>query len=477
MKVLLIQSPSAYGIEMPSLGLAYLTAYLRDHDHTVSMLDLNVDLYKRAGKEEKRYWDTNMGYCWFLEDEYRKLKFITDRLYAEYTEKILSFQSDVLGFSIQNTSLFFTLGIIRRIKEVSPQTRIILGGPSCYNVTSDNSDFRMHFDLQEFADAVVVGEGEETLRELLRRMESGESMRNCRGIALPLKKARPFLFWTKRWVFNGLPEPIKDLDRLPFPALDAYDLKAYTDPNALPLAASRGCTMNCVFCTDTAFWRPYRYRSAENVACEILEVHRKYKNGFFHFNDSIMNGTQKNVLVLCDLLVSMGLGIKWGGNFRVDARMDMDSIRRMKEAGCEYLILGIESASNKILKDMRKGFTIEEAEDFINKCHQAGIAIEVNWIAGFPGETEEDFQATLDFILSHRAVVRKNTFSSLTINQFSYLEKHKEEFGIQLDSQHLGMWSSNDGKNNFELRNSRLWQLEEIERQRGAEYDIVRQKI
>lgn len=266
-----------------------------------------------------------------------------------------------------------------------------------------------------------------------------------------------------------------NLDDLPFPDFAAYDLRAYTDNNSLPILTSRGCAMKCVFCTDTYFWSPYRYRSAENVISEITQVHQKYKNKRFSFNDSLINGNYQNLLNICNMLINKKLNITWGGNFRVAKRLEVEILKKMKNSGCAYLIVGIESASNNILKLMHKGFTIEEVEYFLNSSSKVRINIVANWIVGFPGETEEDFMLTANFIKKNRELIKKNTFSTLTINQFSYLERHKEEFGIVLNGPHLGLWQSEDGKNTIELRNSRLHFLESLENKFRRNYDIVRQ--
>ena len=138
-------------------------------------------------------------------------------------------------------------------------------------------------------------------------------------------------------------------------------------------------------------------------------------------------------------------------------------------------MLGVESASNKILKLMKKSFTIEDAERFIQSCYREGIEVVVNWIVGFPGETDEDFMSTVNFIKKNRRLIKRNTFSMLTVNQFSYLDKHRDEFGIVLDGPHLGLWYSSDGKNTIELRNSRLKLLEEIASGIHKDYTITRQ--
>lgn len=466
MKILLVQCPCSYGAEMPPLGLAYLSSFLKMNNYDASILELSIILYERVGEEYKKYWDSNQGYCWYLKDVFEALPFINEDCYNEFVEKILSLESDILGFSIQNTSYLFTLEIIKRIRSIDPSKEIILGGPNCYNVSGDGADFRLHHDLQEFADIVVVGEGERTLLNLLHLIESNQPLDGCRGIAIPKDGG---------WVFNGLTECIEDLDGLPFPDFDAYDLTPYTDKNTLPILTSRGCAMRCVFCTDTYFWGPYRHRSPGNIIEEIMQRQKIYNNRSFSFNDSLVNGSHKNLIELCDLLIDKRLEISWGGNCRVDRRLDLSSLKKMKRAGCDYLILGIESASDKILQLMGKGFTIEETGRFIRDCNRAGIDIVANWIVGFPGETDEDFKKTASFILRNKRHIRRNTFSTLTINQFSYLQKHKEEFSITLDSPHLGLWRSRDGVNTIELRNSRLRYLEDIERKRCRDYNIVRQ--
>lgn len=466
MKILLVQCPCSYGVEIPPLGLAYISSFLKKNNYDVSILDLSISLHESVNEEYKKYWKSNKGYCWYLEEEFKALPFIDEDCYNGIVEKILSSDSDIIGFSIQNTSAMFTLEVIKRIKSIYPSKKIILGGPNCYNLSGDDNNFRLHHNLQEYADMVVVGEGEYILLDLLRLIESGSSLDGCRGVAFKKKND---------WAFNGFAKPIMNLDELPFPDFPAYNMSLYTDKNALPILTSRGCDMRCVFCTDTHFWRLYRYRSPENVIAEISQRLEIYKNNFFGFNDSLINGSHASLMRLCDLMMRKGLKITWGGNCRVDKRLDLNSLKKMKKAGCEYITLGIESASNKILRLMGKRFTIEGAERFINDCHQAGISITANWIAGFPGETDEDFKKTADFVISHREQIEKNTFATLTINQFSYLERHKEEFGIILDGPHLGLWKSADGQNTIELRNSRLRHLEEVEAQTRKNYEVVRQ--
>lgn len=466
MKILLIQCPSSYGIKIPPLGLAYLFSFLKENNYDVSILDLNIILYESVNEQYKFYWDNNQSYHWYLKEIFDSLPFINEQCYIEFVKKILSLNSDILCFSIQHTSALFTLEIIKRIKLKEPSKKIILGGPNCYNLSRTETGFRLQNDLQKFANIIVVGEGEKTLLNILQHIKFGKPLYRCSGVAVPIKR---------KWVFKGFAKPIVNLDKLPFPDFTDYNLKAYIDKYSLPILMSRGCIMKCIFCTDTYFWNPYRSRSAENVVLEIVYMQKKYKNRFFEFNDSLINGNYETLLELCNILTNKKLDISWGGNCRADKRLDLEFLKKMKGAGCNYLIVGIESGSNKILKLMRKGITIKEAERFIYDCNKAGIDVNVNWIIGFIDETEEDFMETVKFIIKHKDLIKTNNFSTLAINPFSYLARHKEEFNIFLDEPHLGLWRSEDGLNTIELRNSRLSYLEDIERKRNRSYNVIRQ--
>lgn len=467
MKITLVQCPCSFGVEMPPLGLAYLYATLVKAGYEASVLDLSIKVYQEVTAEQKIYWDSNNGYQWYLEDSFHQLPFITEQVYEKCMDRILAATPDVIGFSVQNTSALFTLEILKRIKSRHPGVKIILGGPNCYNLTQDDNNLILPYGLQKFADVIVIGEGEQTLLTVLSRLQSGESLEGCKGVAIERNG---------KWVFPGMAPSIMNLNDLPFPDFSMLDLQAYTDPASLPIQTSRGCVMRCVFCTDTQFWHPFRFRNAENIVAEMETLHQKYGCRFFGINDSVINGNLSNLLRLCDLMIQKKLNVSWGGNFRVDKRIDTGMLQKIRKAGCCYVTLGIESGSNKILRLMGKGFTIEEAERFIIQCGQVGIDVVVNWIVGFPGETEEDFMQTYRFITKNVARIKRNTFSSLTINQFSRLEKRKEEFGVILDGYHLGLWRSVDGQNTIEVRNERLKRLEDIERKGNKEYSVVRQE-
>jgi len=451
---------------MPSLGLAYLSAFVKAHGHNAAIKDLSIELYNRVDSENRKFWDSSNGYQWYLTEAFYKMPFLNEKLFENFCDQILTSDAEIFGFSIQNTSAVFTLELIRRIKAKAPSRKIILGGPNCYNISGDDSNFKLNYGLEQFSDIIVVGEGEQTLLEILERLRAGELLDDCKGIAIPRDE---------KWVFNGFRDLRLDLNELSFPDFDAFNLNLYTAKNTLPLQTSRGCVMRCVFCTDTSFWRPYRFLDAGNAFQTILQMKKRYGIRVISINDSLMNGNGQNLMDLCDLMIKNKMEIVWGGNCLVRKGLGKDFFKKIKNAGCRYVILGIESGSNKILKLMHKSFTIEDAREFIEACHHESIEVVANWIVGFPGETEEDFIATADFIRENRKFIKRNTFSMLTINQFSYLDQHRDEFGIVLDGPHLGLWYSNDRQNTIELRSARLKILEENEAEWHRDYSITRQ--
>ena len=132
--------------------------------------------------------------------------------------------------------------------------------------------------------------------------------------------------------------------------------------------------------------------------------------------------------------------------------MNFETLKKMKDAGCTDVTYGVESGSERMYKVMRKRFSPEIAERVIRDTNRAGILVSVNFMFGFPGETEEDFGKTLKF-MERNAKYMNRIYPSRTfcaLEKFSYLESHREEFGIspqKLD--HYLYWESRDGKNNY----------------------------
>jgi hopanoid biosynthesis associated radical SAM protein HpnJ len=196
---------------------------------------------------------------------------------------------------------------------------------------------------------------------------------------------------------------IQNLDSLPF-AVDVYkrdlDVTRYNVPFLLhPYLAfytSRGCPALCTFCLwpQTISGHPWRVRSSQNVAAEVqraLELFPDVKEIFF--DDDTFAWGKNRVLDVCDKLKP--LKVTWSCTSRVHT--DYETLKVMKEAGCRLLIVGFESGDPQILKNIKKGATVEQGLEFMKHCKRLGIVVHGDFIIGLPGETHETIERSVRY--------------------------------------------------------------------------------
>ena len=204
-------------------------------------------------------------------------------------------------------------------------------------------------------------------------------------------------------VHNPDREPIQDLDSLPF-AVDIYkrdlDITRYNVPFLLhpflSFYTERGCPALCTFCLwpQTLSGHPWRVRSSDNVAEEVRRARAYYPNlKEIFFDDDTFNIRAARVKELCAKLKP--LDFTWSCTSRVT--VDYETLKAMKEAGCRLLIVGYESGDPQILKNIKKGATVEQAIEFTKNCKKLGLVIHGDFIIGLPGETPETIRRTIDF--------------------------------------------------------------------------------
>ena len=149
--------------------------------------------------------------------------------------------------------------------------------------------------------------------------------------------------------------------------------------------------------------------------------------------DSIFNGDVQRVEKICDLIMKSGLNIQWSAKATLRKEMSYALLRKMKEAGCCSLGYGLESGSPRVLRDMRKNIDLEEAKRIIRDMHKVGIQANCFFIIGYPTETEEDFQLTLNFVKENVGFIHH--FEQVTgchIEEDSYLGLNLDRYGIVL---------------------------------------------
>jgi len=278
------------------------------------------------------------------------------------------------------------LRLIRRMKEVKPDLKVAFVGPPVQIkpeeslMASPDIDFivRGEFDhaVVEFAQGKPLGE------------IAGVSYRkNGQVVHNP---SRPAL-------------ETEELDRLPF-ATEVYKrdlvIENYNVPFLLhPYVAfytSRGCPALCTFCLwpQTLSGHAWRVRSSENVAREVRQALKLFPQAKeFFFDDDTFNIRKDRVLELCAKFKP--LGFRWSCTARDHS--DYETLKAMADAGARLLIVGFESGDPQILKNIKKGATVEMARRFAKNCKELGIAIHGDYIIGLPGETKESIQRTIEF--------------------------------------------------------------------------------
>src|ERR1700686_4698802 len=196
---------------------------------------------------------------------------------------------------------------------------------------------------------------------------------------------------------------IENLGALPH-VTDVYrrdlDVRRYNVPFLLhpfvSLYTTRGCPAQCTFCLwpQTLSGHPWRKRSTDDVAREMAKAkdYWPYVKEFF-FDDDTFNLQKARTIELCAKLKPLGL--TWSCTSRVTT--DFETLKAMKDAGCRLLIVGFESGDPQILKNIKKGATVERARDFVKDCHDLGLIIHADFILGLPGETKESIRNTINF--------------------------------------------------------------------------------
>src|SRR6516165_11979020 len=272
-----------------------------------------------------------------------------------------------------------------KMKEANPKLKIAFVGPHVTTLPERSLQECSEIDFvcrREFDYSVVEYATGKPLSEI-----RGISYRDARG----------------KVVHNPDRPDAQDLDALPN-VTDVYyrdlDVRRYNVPFLLypfvSLYTTRGCPAQCTFCLwpQTLSGHPWRKRSADNVAAEMAKVKAYWSDvKEFFFDDDTFNIQKARTIELCAKLKPLGL--TWSCTSRVTT--DYETLKAMKEAGCRLLIVGYESGDPQILKNIKKGATVERARQFTKDAHKLGLVIHGDFILGLPGETRETIQNTIAF--------------------------------------------------------------------------------
>ena len=240
-------------------------------------------------------------------------------------------------------------------------------------------------------DAVVVGEGEPTVVEAVEAVLGRAPLDAVKGLVYRGSDGR---------IHHNEPRPpIADLDSLPPPArhlVDPADFGATADLHA-HIFTSRGCPGRCAYCAGGLFGKKFRFRSADSVVDEMIALHRDYGTRQFYFVDDAMSMDRDRMRRICRRLIDERLGFTWHMMTRIDA-VDEELLDLAARAGCVQIEYGVESGNPDTLKRIHKPHTVEMARRVIPMTRRHGIRPVVFFILGFPWESPQAIDATLELM-------------------------------------------------------------------------------
>jgi anaerobic magnesium-protoporphyrin IX monomethyl ester cyclase len=354
-KIALVNTPLLEGVAhhplFPPLGLAYMAAVLEQNDFEVKIFD-----------------------CPVCEINHEKLKAEVD-----------SFQPAIVGIGSMTQTIDSALKSARVAKEVCPDAKVLMGGP--HATFAD----KQILTQEKAVDIIARGEGEETILELAKQSPELQKISEIKGIT----------FRKDNQIIQAPNRPfIQNLDALPRPAYKYIPVEKYkiNGRKLLPIISSRGCPFQCTFCLDSQmFGARFRARSPKNVLDEMEWLRDEYGAEGISFQDDTLTFDRKRALEICDGIIERKIKLPWGCFSRVDV-VTKEFLAKMSKAHCNEIGFGVESGCQKMLDAFKKKVTIEQCENAIKWAKEAGIFVTVSIIMGYPGETKETLQQTLDFV-------------------------------------------------------------------------------
>lgn len=334
----------------PSLALAGLAAWVRQHGFPVGLIDLHVE----------------------------------NLMPADAADRVRDFRPDIVALTSKTLGWPAVIEIAQMVRQAAPRARVVVGGPhmSIYPKESMSWDC---FDL------AVVGDGEETFLELCERLESGSDWDDVPGTVVRRSDGE---------VVQNPARPLpKDIDRYPMPA---WDLLPVSDYHCLTLlkpfatmVTTRGCPWHCGYCSQV-YSEKLRFRDVGLVVDEMEFLERKYGVREIVFFDETFTIGKRRMLKFSEEVQRRGLKVKFNIRARVDT-VDRDVVRALKKAGLRSIHMGVEAGTDRVLKIMNKQITREQTEQAFRICREEGVDTRGYFMVGYYDATPDDVEDMISF--------------------------------------------------------------------------------
>lgn len=334
--------------------------------------------FKAHGGDEKSYYPLGILYiAAYLKKFGHSVKIIDTAAEGKTLVDILTIIAEarpkIVGISSMTSSIASAVTLAKSIKERFADGILVgLGG---VHICCDHT-FINRFPMFDFG---IIGEGEKTFEDILKRVKRGEQVRG---------------------VFNG--EIIKNLDELPFPARDLIDPKIYLreeqmnfEVPAAGILGSRGCPFSCTFCCIPAIGHKVRIRSPKNIVNEMEQVYDQCRGSYSFVDDCfILNKTR--ILEFCQEIIDRKMKVKFIGSTRAN-KLDEETVSSLHRAGCTDLYFGVESGNERVRNQvLKKKVSDKQIADAIHLCRKYRIMTNLFLMVGFPTETKNEMMDTVN---------------------------------------------------------------------------------
>ena len=398
MRVLLLSTPHPLEESpLPPLSLSYLAGVLAQEGIEVKILDFLVTRYH------------------------------PDKLRRELEE----YRPQLVGATCVTLNYPIARRMLKVCQDFDPNIFTVIGGP---HVT---------FALEEtllsspWIDAVVIGEGERTLVELARAVAEDKDIHHVSGIA----------FADGERVLKTSPRPlIENIDQLPLPTRELLPMARYRALGTpCTVITSRGCPYSCIFCSGHRMFGPrVRFRNPGLVVDEVEKLQRDFGLPKINIVDDTFTLNHNHAQAVCEEMLRRNLKMKWSVFARVD-RISENLTQLMHRAGCEWVLFGIESADEGILKAIKKGFTPEDVRRGVKTAAEAGINVFNSFILGLPGESRETAHKSLAFGDElYQKYGAKYGFHMLSPLPGTEIYERAKDYGIRILTRNWARYNANE---------------------------------
>ncbi len=323
-----------------------------------------------------------------LKEKGIKCKFVDypteGKTWEDFERDVKKFSPDIAIMSVTTSSVLHDMKAFKIIKSINEECKTIAKGSIFF--VAPKTVFEK-FEEFKYMDIAVKGEIEFTIASIVDNLNKPE---NVNGI----------LFWKRKKLKDTGRPVFGNLDDLPFPDRSIVRNELYIRPDTgeaqTTIETSRGCPGLCIYClTPIISGRAPRYRSAKSIADEIEECVEKYDIRNFFFRSDTFTMNRKLVKEVCREIVERGLDINWVANSRVDT-IDAETLRYMKKSGCWLIAFGFETGSDESKKKIGKFTTVKQDIAARELCKKFGIYTYGFFMMGFPWETRNDIEATIN---------------------------------------------------------------------------------